>query len=46
MATLSEKAKKIGLDKDIVELKFTNFKQESEDYFYGFYCKKGGKKWK
>jgi len=35
MATLSEKAKKIGLDKDVVELKFTNFKQESEDYFCG-----------
>lgn len=35
MATLSQKAKKIGLDKNVIELKFTNYKHDSEDYYNG-----------
>lgn len=35
ISTLSEKAKKIGLDNDVIELKFTNWKHNQEGYYSG-----------
>ena len=35
ISTLSEKAKKIGLDKDVIELKFTNYNHNQEGYYCG-----------
>ena len=35
ITSLSEKAKKIGLDNDVIELKFTNWKHNQEGYYCG-----------
>ena len=35
ITSLSEKAKKIGLDNDVIELKFTNYKHNQEGYYSG-----------